>query len=104
MNVRLRPLAPPDVEALYEWSQDETFCRAAGWTLGLDREAMNRFWPPLLATRAEDFVRLGIEQQGQLVGYADLAGIDRAAGAAEFGIAIGPSHRWGQVSAIQQVD
>ena len=61
MAVRLRPLAPPDVEALYEWSQDETFCRAAGWTLGLTRAAMNRFWLTLLAAQAEDFVRLGIE-------------------------------------------
>lgn len=63
---------------------------------GLTREAVNAFWERLLAAPEGDFLRLGIESGRQLVGYTDLAGIDHTIGAAEFGIAVGPSRNWGR--------
>ena len=96
MNVFLRLLTPADFGTLFDWSQDETFCHAAGWTPGLTREAINTFWEGLLAAPGGDLLRLGVESDRQLVGYADLAGIDHAIGAAEFGIAVGPSRNWGR--------
>ena len=96
MGILLRPLTPADLGALHEWSQDEAFCRAAGWTPGLSREAVSAFWERLLSAPDSDFLRLGVESDGQLVGYADLAGIDHTVGAAEFGIAVGPSQNWGR--------
>ena len=57
---------------------------------------MSASWKRLLAAPKKDFLRLGIESDEQLVGYADLAGIDHAIGAAEFGIAVGPSRNWGR--------
>ena len=96
MGILLRPLTLADLGALYDWSQDETFCRAAGWTPGLSREAVSAFWERLLSAPDSDFLRLGIESDGQLVGYADLGGIDHAIGTAEFGIVIGPSRNWGR--------
>ena len=96
MNVFLRPVTPADFAALHEWSQDEAFCRAAGWTPNLTREAVSAFWGQLIAAPEQNFLRLGVESDSQLVGYADLAGIDHAIGAAEFGIAVGPSRNWGR--------
>ena len=96
MNVCLRSLTPADFGTLYDWSRDATFCRAAGWTPGLTREAIDAFWGRLLSDRRDDVLRLGVEADGQLVGYTDLAGIDQASGAAEFGIAVGPSRNWGR--------
>lgn len=95
MAVVLRPLTPADFGTLFDWCQDETFCRAAGWTPGLTREAVSTFWERLAAPGG-DFLRLGIDSDGQLVGYTDLAGIDHTIGAAEFGIAVGPSRNWGR--------
>ena len=96
MTVVLRSLTPADFGDLYGWSRDEVFCRAAGWTPGLTREAIDAFWGRLLSERRDDVLRLGVEADGELVGYADLAGIDHASGAAEFGIAVGPSRNWGR--------
>ena len=43
---------------------------------------------------AEDFIRLGIEYDGKMIGYGDLANIE--ANTAEIGIAIGESSLWGK--------
>ena len=96
MGILLRPLTPADLGSLHEWNQDEAFCRAAGWTPGLIRRAVNASWKRLLAAPERDFLRLGIESDEQLVGYADLAGIDQTSGSAEFGIAVAPSCNWGR--------
>jgi [ribosomal protein S5]-alanine N-acetyltransferase len=96
VQVQLRELTSGDFAALYEWSQDEVFCRASGWTLGLNREAIETFGSALLTDPPERFLRLGIETGGRLCGYTDLAGIDLTAGTAEFGIAVGPSTNWGR--------
>lgn len=96
MTVVLRSLTPADFGALYGWSRDEVFCRAAGWTPSLTREAIDVFWGRLLSECRDNFLRLGVEVGGELVGYTDLDGIDHASGAAEFGIAVGPSRNWGR--------
>lgn len=96
MKVRLRPLALNDLGTIFAWSQDEIFCRACGWTPGLISARTDAFWTTLIERPAADFLRLGVEADGQLVGYTDLAGLDRAAGTGEFGIAIGFSGAWGR--------
>ena len=95
MNVRLRPLILDDLSTIFAWSQDEVFCRACGWTSGLTKDRTDAFWTRLIEQPAADFLRLGIEAEGRLVGYADLANLDREIGTGELGLAICPSSMWG---------
>ena len=94
MDLTLRPLHPGDEETAVRWGADREFCLANGWTPGLAPRVLRRHWQAIIADRSPDFLRLGIEQGGELVGYVDLG--DITAGSAEFGIAIGEPHRWGQ--------
>ena len=91
--VRLRALTPDDLATVVRWSRDEVFCRANGWEVGRAPAAVRRHWAALIAEPRDDFLRLGAEAEGELVGYADLADIGPAD--AELGFAVGDSARWG---------
>ncbi|MEF2278583.1 GNAT family protein [Deinococcus sp. YIM 134068] len=92
--VTLRPLRPGDEGAAARWAADPEFCRAAGWTVGLAPRLVSRHWERLIAGTGPDFMRLGVEAGGRLVGYVDLANLTRTSG--EFGIGIGERALWGQ--------
>ncbi|WP_245872875.1 GNAT family N-acetyltransferase [Deinococcus planocerae] len=94
LTVSLRPLRPGDEEAAVRWAADPEFCRAAGWTPGLAPRLVREHWRPIVAGAWPDFLRLGVELGGRLVGYVDLANLTREAG--EFGIGIGERARWGR--------
>lgn len=76
------------------WAADAEFCRAAGWTVGLAGRVVRRHWQALIAGTSPDFLRLGVEHGGRLVGYVDLADLSATSG--EFGIALGERVLWGQ--------
>lgn len=76
------------------WAADPEFCRAAGWTVGLAPRKVREHWRRVAASVGPDFLRLGLEVDGQLVGYVDLADLTRTCG--EFGIGIGERARWGR--------
>jgi len=92
--VRLRPLRPGDEEAAVRWAADPEFCLAAGWTPGLAPRLVRAHWRPIVAGLGPEFLRLGVEAPGRLVGYVDLGHLTRTSG--EFGIGIGERALWGQ--------
>lgn len=96
MPVQLRPLTPADFGTVFCWGQDEEFCLATGWTLNLTRAQIERSWGRILSEIGADFLRLGIEAGGALIGYVDLADIEHEVGRAELGIAIGERSLWGR--------
>jgi len=92
--IKIRPLTINDYEAVLKWSKDDSFCSANGWELNRSPEELYRWWLKCVNNVAEDFIRMGIEFNEKLVGYADLACIkDKTA---ELGIAIGESGLWGK--------
>ncbi|ANE43719.1 GNAT family N-acetyltransferase [Deinococcus puniceus] len=99
MAVTLRPLRPGDEQAAVRWAADPEFCLAAGWTPHLAPRLISKHWQRLIAGTGPDFLRLGIEENGELVGYVDLA--NKLAHTAELGVAIGERAQWGRGLAHQ---
>ena len=93
-GLSLRPLRPGDEVTAARWGQDREFCLANGWTPGLSERVLRRHWLMVMASIGSDFLRLGIEEEGRLIGYTDLADLTRSSG--EFGIALGDPAAWGQ--------
>lgn len=91
--MQLRPITMEDYPAVLAWSKDEVFCSYNGWESNRDPDELYQWWRYCVENKAEDFVRLGIEWDGRLVGYADLVIQDAGA---EIGIAIGESSSWGK--------
>ena len=85
-----------DLEAAVRWSRDREFCLASGWTPELPPGRVRTWWARVLREIGPDFLRLGIELDGQLVGYADLADVEDTVGRAEFGIVLGERKVWGR--------
>ncbi|MFD2912787.1 GNAT family N-acetyltransferase [Jeotgalibacillus terrae] len=92
--MRLRPIAESDFKDVLTWSRDSAFCEANGWPDDRSTEELQRWWSHCVNNVDKDFLRLGIELNGELIGYADLASIEN--GTAELGIAIGKSAVWGK--------
>ncbi|MCA1322318.1 GNAT family N-acetyltransferase [Bacillus tianshenii] len=93
-NIKIRPLSKNDFKYILEWSKDETFCSANDWEKNRDGEELYKWWQHCVNNVSEDFIRLGIELEYKLIGYADLACIRD--NTAELGIAIGESKLWGK--------
>lgn len=94
MNIKIRPLSTDDFKRVLNWSKDNTFCLANGWELNRREEELYSWWLHCINNESDSFIRMGIEMEGRLVGYADLACMKD--NAAELGIAIGESALWGK--------
>lgn len=88
-KVLLRPLGWPDLPHVRQWSEDEEFCLANGWPLGLPEERLQDWFLRLLNNPPVDLVRQGIVVDERLVGYIDLKEINPLERRARLGIAIG---------------
>lgn len=93
-QIQLRPLRLKDFSRVVEWSRDMEFCFANSWELSREEEELYQWWAACVNGRMDHFLRIGIEFEGRLIGYADLA--DIRYGTAEFGIAIGETALWGK--------
>lgn len=93
-NIKIRPLSIDDFKFVLKWSMDDTFCSANDWEHNRDEQELYRWWQHCVNNISEAFIRLGIELENRLIGYADLACIK--GNAAELGIAIGESSLWGK--------
>ncbi|WP_342541920.1 GNAT family N-acetyltransferase [Paenisporosarcina sp. FSL H8-0542] len=93
-SIKIRNLCIDDYEIVLNWSKDDIFCSANGWEKNRSEEELYRWWLNCISNESEDFVRMGIELEERLVGYADLACIKD--NTAELGIAIGESTLWGK--------
>lgn len=89
----IRPIALMDYSTVLSWSKDELFCTANGWERNRDAIELYQWWQHCVTNTADDFIRKGLEYDGELIGYADLACIKN--GRAEIGIAIGKRTLWG---------
>ncbi|WP_257391451.1 GNAT family N-acetyltransferase [Cytobacillus gottheilii] len=92
--MKIRPITMNDYKYVLNWSTDEVFCHANGWQMDRKPEELYDWWLNQVYTSSIEFVRLGIEHEGRLIGYGDLA--DMKNHTAELGIAIGDSTLWGQ--------
>ena len=93
-KVHLRPLRLQDFSRVVVWSRDMEFCFANSWEPSRAEEELYQWWANCVNGEIADFLRIGIEFEERLVGYADLANIRY--GKAEFGIAVGESGLWGK--------
>lgn len=93
-GIVLRALAVEDYHVVLNWCKDEAFCKANGWSLSRTEEEVYKWWLGCVHNDFKDFIRKGIEYNGEFIGYADLACIQE--GSAEIGIAIGESTLWGR--------
>ncbi len=93
-SIALRPLSVSDYETVLNWSKDDLFCSANDWEKNRNEEELYKWWLHCVNSEADDFIRMGIEFNGKLIGYADLANIEGHS--AEIGIAIGETSLWGK--------
>lgn len=93
-SIKLRQITDEDFEAVLKWSKDTSFCLANGWELNRSPKELYSWWLRCVNNATDEFIRLGIEVNGDLVGYADLACIKGKS--AELGLAIGESRLWGK--------
>jgi [ribosomal protein S5]-alanine N-acetyltransferase len=93
-SVKIRPITIDDYSCVLNWSRDNTFCLANGWEQNRNEKELNKWWLHCVNKQSEDFIRLGIDLNEKLIGYADLACIK--GNNAEIGIAIGESTLWGK--------
>ena len=93
-TIKIRPLSIDDYKTVLKWSKDDTFCSANGWEKNRSEEELYGWWLHCISNESEDFIRMAIELEERLVGYADLACIKD--NTAELGIAIGESTLWGK--------
>ncbi|MFC7686548.1 hypothetical protein ACFQU5_11425 [Ureibacillus sp. GCM10028918] len=70
------------------------FCEANGWENNRSKDELYSWWTRCVNNLSNKFIRLGIEYNGKLIGYGDLACIKE--NTTEIGIAIGESCLWGK--------
>ncbi|WP_293914682.1 GNAT family protein [Deinococcus sp.] len=86
----LRPLRSGDEHSAARWGADAEFCRANDWAPDLSAQSIRQHWAGIIAGTPDDFLRLGVDLGGELVGHVDLAFLSAHTG--EFGIAIERTH------------
>ena len=94
-DVTLRPLEFDDIDTLYEWETDIELAVWSGWTPLISRAAFRHKYEQRITEPEKDLVMLGIEYEGQLVGYVQLALIDDDERRAAVGILVGEKNMWG---------
>lgn len=92
-RVQIRPIMTEDFAYVLKWSKDAIFCDANEWERNRNESELYSWWLRCVNQTADDFLRMGIELDQQLIGYVDLAHIENHS--AELGIAIGDSELWG---------
>jgi RimJ/RimL family protein N-acetyltransferase len=92
--VTLRALTPADALVIAGWGADPAFTRVADWSPDRTVADRARFQERLIVTPSPDLMRWGVEHEGSLVGFVNLAGDEP--GRRELGFLIGGSSRWGR--------
>ncbi|TYS54428.1 GNAT family N-acetyltransferase [Sutcliffiella horikoshii] len=93
LPIQLRALQIEDFPVVVKWSKDHAFCLANGWETGRNEDELFSWWHNCVHNHSHNFLRLGIEFESRLIGYADLANINSIS--SEISIAIGESRAWG---------
>ncbi len=93
-NVTLRYLELDDIDTLYGWETDIELAIWSGWTPPLSRAAFRHKYEQRITEPEKDLVMMGIEFEGQLVGYVQLALIEDDERRAAAGILVGEKRMW----------
>lgn len=96
-KVRLRALEPDDIPHLHRWANNPATWRLLGGWQFPTSQASTRAWLEGLATDRLN-QRFAIEriEDGQLLGTANLVGIDWKNGVASHGVMLGADETWGK--------
>lgn len=92
--IKIRPITEEDYGYVLKWSKNDKFCLANDWEINRNEQELYKWWLYCVKDLPEDLIRMGIELENKLIGYADLACI--VGNTAELGIAIGESTLWGK--------
>ena len=95
-NVTLRYLELDDIDTLYRWETDIELALWSGWTIPRIHAAFRQKYEQRITEPEKDLEMLGIEFEGQLVGYVQLAVIDDHERRAAVGILVGEKRMWGR--------
>jgi RimJ/RimL family protein N-acetyltransferase len=95
-DVIVRPLETSDIETIYAWDSDIEVSVLGGWVRQQSRTAVTQLWQRRITEPAANMDWFGIEYEGELAGYIQLALIDPAERRAAVGIAIGAKSLWGK--------
>ncbi|MCU9614658.1 GNAT family N-acetyltransferase [Caldibacillus lycopersici] len=94
-KLKVRALTEGDYIVFFHWSKDDVFCSANGWETNRSQKELYKWFINNCVNQVTDnFIRMGIDLDGKLIGYADLAYIKN--NSAEIGFAIGESELWGK--------
>ena len=88
-GVTIRPLELDDLDKLFAWHQDAEIDAWSGWSPRMSRARFFHRYEDLVREPPEDFVLFGIEHDGSLVGYIELAEISRISRRAAMGFVVG---------------
>lgn len=92
--IKIRPITEEDFGCVLKWSKNDTFCLANDWEINRNEQELYNWWLHCVNDLPGDFIRMGIEVENKMIGYADLAFIKGST--AELGISIGESTLWGK--------
>jgi len=95
-GVTLRPVEVSDIHTLYAWSTDIELNVLAGWGRLRSRAAFQQKHEQRIREPEDDLIMLGVEREGMLVGYVQLALIDRIERRAAVAIVLGDRAMWGK--------
>ncbi len=92
-GVSIRPMELDDIDRLYDWHRDLEIESGAGWSAWMSRARFVHRYEEMVREPPEDFLLFGIEYEGDLVGYVELAEISRIARRAAVGFVVGDRGR-----------
>jgi RimJ/RimL family protein N-acetyltransferase len=95
-GVTLRPLEFDDIDTLYDWEANNELNILAGWTPKRSRSAFRNRHEHRITEPADNRYTFGIQVEERLVGYVELAMIERVERRAFISIVIGEKQLWGR--------
>jgi RimJ/RimL family protein N-acetyltransferase len=95
-DVTLRPLELDDIDVLSRWDLDNELNILAGWSSRQSRTAFRQSYEQRITEPPDNLITFGIQVDKRLVGYVQLAMIDREEQRAAVGILIGEKQAWGR--------
>lgn len=95
-NVTLRPLEMDDIEILYTWERDIELAIWSGWTPLVSSVAFRQKYERRITNPEGDLTMLGVQFEGRIVGFVQLAEINTYEKRASIGVVIGEKNLWGK--------
>ncbi|HLX57809.1 MAG TPA: GNAT family protein [Ktedonobacteraceae bacterium] len=95
-GVTLRPLECDDIDTLYDWDTNIELGMLSGWSPIRSHAAYRQRYERRITEPEDDMYMFGIVVEERLVGYVQLALIERTERRAAVGIVIGVKEVWGR--------